>query len=1236
MDFELIVCSLFTLPQSVLHSSAFFAGRKLRHRPGLFLLGILLSGALSPIHAQTAYFAGAVTTLGGGFNQPLGVAVDGSGNVFVADTLNNAVKEVPLGCTSADCVTTVGGGFNQPYGVAVAGGTIYVADYGTHAVYQMPYTCNSASCATMMGGGLHSPQGLAVDASGNVYVADFNFTDTTVKEIPAGCTSSSCVATLGGGFNQPYGVAVDASGNVYVADSGNGVVTEMPPGCPSSSCETTLGGGFGIPEGVAVDSSGNVYVADYNNNAVYEMPPNCLSSGCVTTLGGAFSGPSDVAVNGSGNLYVTDTGTAVKELMPHGVNFSTVAVGTASAPLTLYFIFTAGDSDVTVSALTQGAKGLDFADAGTGTCDTNGTSQAYNPGDTCTMNGTFTPKYAGARSGAVQLSDAGGVIATAYVYGSGQGPQLVFQNNQTPIVVGAGAGEPEGLAVDASGNVYVADPSDTGWVMEFAAGCTISTCTPVELGGSNLEGQVFNGPFSIAVDGAGNVYVADRSNGGSVKKMPPGCVAAGCVTTLTAFPYSGSLAVDGAGNLYAADGAAIKELPSGCTSSGCVITLGGWFSGIGALTLDGSGNLYFIDDYAIKEMPPGCTSASCVTTLGGGFIEPDGVALDGSGNIYVTDNDHMFGGYAAVLEMPAGCASSSCVHLLGTGPTNLFLLRGVGVDGSGNVYVEDAYANRIYALNLATVPSLTLANTNVGSQSVPQRVLLRNIGNAPLVFPPPGSGENPSVSASFTLDPLTTCPEVLSSSSAGSLAAGASCDLAFDFAPTIAGPVSGSVMLTNNNLNVANATQSIGLSATGFSGTLITPTVTVTPKSSSVTTAQQTSVLVVVSGGSGNPTPTGSVTMSSGNSVLGVATTLVGGGATVTIPAGQLTAGNDTLTATYTPDSGSSSTYTGAAGTAAVTVVQAIGSCSTPNPNPNPNPQSFAAVGDFNGDCRSDILWHNTSTGQVYAWLMNGAVYENSGSPGSPTSDWVIQGAGDFDGDGKADILWRNSTTGQVFIWLMNGGTITGSGSLGYVSLDWTIKDVGDFNGDGKADILWWNSTTGQVYLWFVNGTTLSGGGSVSYVSGGWNIAGIGDFDGDGKADILWRNSTTGQVYVWLMNGTTLTNSGNLGYVSSDWSIAGVGDFNGDGKSDILWRNTSGEVYLWFMNGTATGGSQGVSYASTDWVIQGVGDYDGSGRAGILWRNSSTEQVYIWLMNGATLDSSGSPGRPGATWQIEP
>jgi hypothetical protein len=70
------------------------------------------------------------------------------------------------------------------------------------------------------------------------------------------------------------------------------------------------------------------------------------------------------------------------------------------------------------------------------------------------------------------------------------------------------------------------------------------------------------------------------------------------------------------------------------------------------------------------------------------------------------------------------------------------------------------------------------------------------------------------------------------------------------------------------------------------------------------------------------------------------------------------------------------------------------------------------------------------------------------------------------------------------------------------------------------------------------------------------------------------------------------------------------------------------------MNGTTYSSSASVSYISPGWSVEGVGDYDGSGRAGILWRNSTTEQVYIWLMNGATLTSSGSPGTPPAAWQI--
>ena len=161
-------------------------------------------------------------------------------------------------------------------------------------------------------------------------------------------------------------------------------------------------------------------------------------------------------------------------------------------------------------------------------------------------------------------------------------------------------------------------------------------------------------------------------------------------------------------------------------------------------------------------------------------------------------------------------------------------------------------------------------------------------------------------------------------------------------------------------------------------------------------------------------------------------------------------------------------------------------------------------MGDFNGDGKSDILWRNSTTGQVYIWLMNGTTLTSSGNLGTTTitSDWSIAGVGDFNGDGKADIVWQNSTTGQVYIWLMNGTTIANSQSVATVSSGWNIQGIGDFNGDGKADILWRNSTTGEVYVWLMNGSTIASGGSLGDISSDWVIQGVGDFNGDGKSDI--------------------------------------------------------------------------------------------------------------------------------------
>jgi sugar lactone lactonase YvrE len=159
---------------------------------------------------QVVFGPGARTTLGGGF-QPNGVAVDGSGNVYAADSPGAVVLEMPPGCASSACVTTLGGGFSGPTGVTVDGtGNVYVADFSGSAVYEMPPGCASSSCLTTLGGGFGSPNGVAVDGTGNVYVADYG--KSKVYEMPAGCVSASCVTTLGGGFSGPTGVAVDGTG----------------------------------------------------------------------------------------------------------------------------------------------------------------------------------------------------------------------------------------------------------------------------------------------------------------------------------------------------------------------------------------------------------------------------------------------------------------------------------------------------------------------------------------------------------------------------------------------------------------------------------------------------------------------------------------------------------------------------------------------------------------------------------------------------------------------------------------------------------------------------------------------------------------------------------------------------------------------------------------------------------------------------------------------------------------
>ena len=103
------------------------------------------------------------------------------------------------------------------------------------------------------------------------------------------------------------------------------------------------------------------------------------------------------------------------------------------------------------------------------------------------------------------------------------------------------------------------------------------------------------------------------------------------------------------------------------------------------------------------------------------------------------------------------------------------------------------------------------------------------------------------------------------------------------------------------------------------------------------------------------------------------------------------------------------------------------------------NGAAFAAGGDYNADGRSDVLWRNTSSGVVSAWLMNGASRVGGGTVTSTVSNaWKIIGTSDLNGDGRDDLLWRKVSNGDVYGWLMNGITQQGSGFIRNAGTTWS------------------------------------------------------------------------------------------------------------------------------------------------------------------------------------------------------
>ena len=275
---------------------------------------------------------------------------------------------------------------------------------------------------------------------------------------------------------------------------------------------------------------------------------------------------------------------------------------------------------------------------------------------------------------------------------------------------------------------------------------------------------------------------------------------------------------------------------------------------------------------------------------------------------------------------------------------------------------------------------------------------------------------------------------------------------------------------------------------------------------------------------------------------------------------------------------------------------------------------NVVAIGAFNNDNTSDILWQNASTGATSEWLMaNGTLAGSPATPGAP--GWNVIAAGNFNGDGISDLLWRHAASDMTAEWLMapNGGV---GALLGTPPVQgWNLLASADFNGDHITDLFWQHAASGATAEWLMAPT----GGVASLLSTppvqGWNLLASADFNGDGTTDLMWQHAASGATAEWLMAPT-----GGVGALLSTppaqgWNMIATGDFNGDHIADLFWQHAaSGATAEWLMAPTGGVGALLSTPPAQGWNVVATGDFNGDHITDLLWQHASSGATAEWLM----------------------
>jgi len=642
------------------------------------------SNYVSTAFVNTLVSSNATTPL----NVPLGVAVDGPGNIYIAGGLS--IKK----WTAANSnLTTLGSpGLNYPTRVAVDGaGNVYIADTGLLTNISIKKWTVANSNITTLVSGESGGYGVAVDSSGNVYFTGGN------NGIRMWTAANSNVTTLvSSGLNIFQGVAVDGAGNVYIADSQNSVIKKWTA---ANSNVTTLVSGISSDGGLAVDGSGNVYISSWSLNTIKKW--TAASNTVTTPVSSGYNYLNGAAPDGLGNLYIASrssfsggsTNNAIM-VLPHAFVDSTTKMEKAAAGNdTLSVVLPATTSLTGSSAPFCDASWLTITGCENGVVSFAYTANNFLPrtahitvlGQNIIVNQAGPPNYAFlgttnllegpiAGSDSVVLMATGAWSATANV----SWLHLSADNQSGPTSTNVIFSFDANAGATRIGTMTIAGQS----VTITQAGSTYAPVTNA----TTLVSSGLSNPYGVAVDGAGNVYIADVQNS-AIKKW---IEASNIVTTLVSsgLIYPRGVAVDGTGNVYIADTLhnAIKEW-NVANSNVTTLVLSNATTPLSSprgVAVDYSGNIYIADEYnnAIKKLTAAnntvntLVSSNAITSLN----QPWGVAVDGTGNVFIADS-----GNNAIKEWTA--ANSNVTTLVSSNATTSFNYPiDVTVDGSGNVY----------------------------------------------------------------------------------------------------------------------------------------------------------------------------------------------------------------------------------------------------------------------------------------------------------------------------------------------------------------------------------------------------------------------------------------------------------------------------------------------------------------------------------------------------------------------